>query len=132
MLVTPCSIKSSERFELCSAQRLPVVEHQPVNLVAAALHDEVVERSADRRVGALAGAGDLDFLVDVRVLVLQGRHDGAFDDVPLRRAAEDAKLRAEPGPAAADVRSGHLHARRHRPARKTRRGPWAVPTSAPW
>ena len=90
---------------------LAVVEEQTMHVVAAALHDKVVERAADRRVGALAGAGHLYFFVVVRILVLQRRHDGALDHIPLRGTAEHAELRAQAGAAAADVRSGELYAR---------------------
>src|SRR4029079_16898037 len=99
-------------------ERLAVVEEETVDVIAAALDDEIVERAANRRVGAFAGTGDLYFLVDVGVLVLQRRHDGAFNHVPLRGAAEHAELRTQAGAAAADVRRGELYARRDRQHRE--------------
>jgi hypothetical protein len=114
----PSCLEFGRQVRALEVERLAVVEEQTVNVVAAALDDEVVERAAHWRVGALAGTGDLHFLVHVRVLVLERRHDGALDHIPLRGAAEHAELRALAGAAAADIRRGELHARRDRQDRE--------------
>ena len=67
----PLRLELWRKIGALEGEWLAVVEEQTVEVVAAALHDEVVERASDGRVGALACARHLDLFVDVRILVLQ-------------------------------------------------------------